>query len=53
MVDKQGTKFEGKRIHFHLLTLDGVTPALFTPRAMADCAIPMAHIISDSASSTA
>jgi hypothetical protein len=43
MVGKQGTEFEGKRIHFRLLTLNGVTPTLFTPRAMADRAIPMAQ----------
>jgi hypothetical protein len=53
MGNKQGTEFEGKRIHFHLLTLDGVTPTLFTARVMADRAIPMAQIISASASNAA
>jgi hypothetical protein len=53
MVDKQGTEFKRKRIHFHLLTLDGITPTLFAPRAMADRAIPMVQIISASALNTA
>jgi hypothetical protein len=53
MVDKQGTEFEGKRIHFHLLTLDGVTPTFFTPGAISDSAIPMVQIISASVSNTA
>jgi hypothetical protein len=53
MVDKQRTEFERKQIHFHLLILDAVTPALFTPRAVADRATPMAQIISASASKTA
>jgi hypothetical protein len=51
-MDKQGIEFEGKRIRFHILTLDGVTPTLFSPCAMADRAIPMAQIISASASNT-
>jgi hypothetical protein len=53
MLDRQRTEFEGKRLHFHLLTLDGVTATLFTPRPMADREIPMVQIISASASNTA